>query len=118
MRLPTFAAIAVLLTSPAIAADLGGTYRVKGTNFDGSPYGGTAVITPTGGATCRIEWKTGGTSSAGICMLAGSAVSAAYRMGDAVGLVLYKLEADGTLEGVWTIADKKGSGTETLSPAK
>ena len=118
MRVPMLAAFAMVLAAPAFAADVGGTYRVKGTNFDGSPYGGTAVITPTGGATCRIEWKTGGTSSAGICMLAGGAVSAAYRMGEAVGLVLYKLDPDGSLNGVWTIADKMGSGTEVLTPTK
>lgn len=116
--LTTALATALLIASPAFAADIGGSYRVKGTNFDGSPYGGTAVITPSGGATCRIEWQTGGTSSAGICMLAGSALSAAYKLGDAVGLVLYQLEPDGTLNGVWTIADKSGSGTEVLTPSK
>jgi hypothetical protein len=30
-------------------------------------------------------------------------------MGDAIGLVVYKMMDDGTLEGVWTIADKEAS---------
>ena len=111
-------AAALLLVSPALAADVGGSYRAKGTNFDGSPYSGTATITPSSKTTCRIEWKTAGTSSAGFCMLAGGALAAAYKLGDAVGLVLYKLEPDGSLSGVWTIADKSGSGTETLTPEK
>ena len=116
--LTTALATALLIASPALAADVGGSYRVKGTNFDGSSYSGTATIIPSSKTTCRIEWKTGGTNSSGFCMLAGGALAAAYKLGDAVGLVLYKLESDGTLSGVWTIADKSGSGTEILTPSK
>ena len=110
---------AALAFSPnAFGQTVGGEYQVKGTNFDGSAYGGTAQITPSSDSTCRIEWKTGGSGSAGFCMLAGDALAAAYKLGDAVGLVLYKLQPDGSLKGVWTIADKPGAGTEVLTPAK
>jgi hypothetical protein len=37
-------------------------------------------------------------------------------MGDVVGLVIYELQDDGTLEGLWTVADQEGVGTETLTP--
>jgi len=116
--LPT-AAIALLVVAPAaFAQGVGGEYQVKGTNFDGSPYSGTASITPSSNSTCRIEWKTGSTTSSGFCMLSGSALAAAYKLNDSVGLVLYELQSDGSLKGIWTIADKSGAGTETLTPAK
>jgi hypothetical protein len=113
-------ALAVMLSgvTAAQAQDVGGTYRVQGTNFDGSPYGGTAVITPSSNSTCRIEWKTGSTSSSGFCMLSNGALAAAYRLNNSIGLVLYELQADGALKGVWTIADRPGAGTETLTPQK
>jgi hypothetical protein len=119
MRTLIAAFVAALLLAPAASAqDVGGEYNVKGTNFDGSAYSGTAVITPSSSSTCRIEWKTGGTTSQGFCMLAAGSFAAAYKLNDSVGLVLYQLESDGTLKGVWTIADKSGAGTETLTPAK
>ena len=64
---------------------------------------------------CRIAWDTGSTAT-GICMRNGSMFSAAYTMGDAVGLVLYRANSDGSLEGLWTIADQDGVGTEVLTP--
>jgi hypothetical protein len=120
MRILIAAAIgAAFVFSPAaFSQTVGGEYQVKGTNFDGSAYNGTAQITPSSNSTCRIEWKTGGSTSAGFCMLAGDALAAAYKLGDSVGLVLYKLQPDGSLKGVWTIADKPGAGTEILTPAK
>ncbi|HVC50561.1 MAG TPA: hypothetical protein VND87_00920 [Stellaceae bacterium] len=111
---------AALLTAAfaasASAESVGGKYRVDGTNFDGSPYHGTATITRSSNTTCRIHWDTGGTSSSGFCMLAKGSLAAAYKLGKDVGLVLYELGPDGTLKGYWTIADKSGAGTETLTP--
>ena len=103
---------------PASAQSVGGKYNVKGTNFDGSPYEGTAVISRSSDSTCRIHWQTGGSTSDGFCMFADRSLAAAYKLGDDVGLVLYELQPDGSLRGYWTIADKSGSGTETLIPFK
>jgi hypothetical protein len=108
---------AALGPAPAAAQTIGGNYTVSGTNFDGSAYSGTATITPSSNSTCRIEWHTGATTSAGFCMLANKAFAAAYKLGGGVGLVVYELQPDGSLKGVWTIADKPGAGTETLTPA-
>ena len=102
----------------ASAQSVGGKYEVHGTNFDGSPYQGTAVISRSSDSTCRVHWETGGSTSDGFCMLANKSLAAAYKLGDDVGLVLYELQPDGSLKGYWTIADKSGSGTETLTPAK
>jgi hypothetical protein len=101
----------------ASAQTVGGQYRVAGTNPDGSAYSGTALITPSSDSTCRIEWQTGSTSR-GICMLANKAFAAAYQLGKDVGLVVYELQPDGSLKGVWTVADRPGAGTETLVPMR
>ena len=110
-------ALLVLAVAPAAAQSIGGTYTVSGTNFDGSPYRGEATITETGGTTCTIHWDTGSNAD-GICMRSGDAFSAGYVMGEDIGLVLYKIEQDGSLHGLWTIAGKKGTGTEVLTPKK
>ena len=109
-------ALAALSANPVSAQTVGGRYKVQGTNFDGSPYSGTATISRSSNTTCRIEWKTGGTSSSGFCMLSSGSLAAAYKLGNSVGLVLYELQSDGALNGVWTIADKSGAGTEVLTP--
>lgn len=93
-----------------------GTYNVEGTNLDGSAYSGTATITLTSETTCAIEWNTGAVTSNGICMLHDNAFAAAYVLEDAVGLIVYEVKADGSLEGAWTISGKDGSGSETLTP--
>ena len=119
MRIMIGAAIlAAAIAAPADAQSVGGQYRVDGTNFDGSRYAGTATIRRSSNTTCRIHWETGGSSSDGFCMLSNGSFAAAYRLGNVVGLVLYDLQPDGTLKGIWTIADKAGAGTEILTPIK
>lgn len=109
-------AVVGLAAGPAAAQSIGGKYTVAGTNFDGSKYGGEATITLTSETTCTIHWETGGSSSDGICMRNDNAFSAGYVMGEEIGLVVYKVEDDGSLHGLWTIAGKNGSGTEVLTP--
>lgn len=91
-----------------------GTYDVAGTNLDGSKYRGTARIKLTSETTCSIEWKTGDTTSTGICMLHENAFAAGYVLGNSVGLVVYEVQPGGVLDGVWTISGEDGAGTETL----
>lgn len=116
MRKIAFALAFVGLALPASAQSIGGTYTVSGTNFDGSRYGGEAEIVLTSQTTCVIHWTTGGTTSDGICMRNGTAFSAGYVMGNDIGLVVYQVKPDGTLDGLWTIAGKEGNGTEVLTP--
>jgi hypothetical protein len=111
-------ALAAGLTAVSFAAtaqDIGGKYRVEGTNFDGSRYSGTAEIVVTSKNTCRITWNTG-TTSRGICMRNGNTFAASYALGGVVGLVIYEIRPDGRLEGLWTVADRNGVGTEKLTP--
>ena len=100
----------------AHAQDVGGTYSVQGTNFDGTTYEGMAEIVASSDATCTITWTTGPTSSEGICMRDGNALAVGYTLGDAVGLGIYLIQEDGVLDGTWTIAGQLGSGTEVLTP--
>lgn len=109
-------AAAVGLGGAAYAVDIGGSYRVVGKNLDGSEYSGTAEIIVTTQNTCRITWVTGGTTSEGICMRNGIAFAASYVLGKDIGLVIYEVNNNGSMDGIWTIADTPGIGTETLIP--
>jgi hypothetical protein len=101
----------------AQAQAIGGNYKVEGTNFNGSKYEGDATITLTSETTCEITWKTGSTSSAGICMRNDASFAAAYKMDDgSIGLIIYKVAKDGSMDGIWTLAGNGGAGTEKLTP--
>ena len=114
---------AFVLTTTLIAASvsasaqsIGGNYSVAGTNLDGTTYGGTAAIVLTSETTCAIKWVTGETESEGICMRNGDSFAAGYVSDDITGLVVYKVLPNGTLNGLWTIANNGGTGTEILTP--
>lgn len=117
MKRVVFATLLGLAMAAPTAAQTvnAGKYNVEGTNLDGSAYSGTAEITLASETTCVIEWETAGTKSTGVCMLNGDAFAAAYILEDAIGLIVYKVNGNGTLEGAWTITGKDGSGTETLT---
>jgi len=116
-KLLASALFGLFIIAPASAQSIGGKYTVEGTNLDGSPYNGTAEITLTSDTTCTINWTTGSSTSQGICSRNDEAFAAAYVLGDAIGLVVYKVSEDGSMEGLWTIAGKDGNGTENLTPS-
>ncbi len=110
----------MMLTNLVSAAEVGGKYTVAGTNFDGSKYSGTAELTVSSNSTCHIVWHTGSSSgSKGICMRVNDVLVAGYTMkGGAVGLVAYKIKDNGVLDGIWTVADEDGAGTDVLTPVQ
>ena len=116
MKAVSILAILMGLAGTAGAQDIGGHYLVSGTNLDGSPYQGEAQITLTSDVTCEIVWKTGATTSSGICMRDSNAFTAGYELNGKVGLVIYLVKPDGTLEGTWTVAGLNAVGTEVLTP--
>ena len=119
MRIIRTAGLAIVLgivATAATAQSVSGRYTVEGRNFDGTRYRGTAEILVTSKNTCRIVWNTGSTSE-GICMRNGSVFAASYGQGGTAGLVIYEIRPDGRMEGLWTMADRDGVGTETLIPA-
>lgn len=105
-----------IVATAAAAQSVSGRYTVEGRNFDGSRYRGMAEIMVTSKNTCRIVWNTGSTSE-GICMRNGTVFAASYGQGGTAGLVIYDIKPDGRMEGLWTMADRDGVGTETLIPA-
>ncbi len=111
-------ALVLMGTVSASAGNLAGQYQVAGKNVDGSAYTGTAEIVATSDTTCKMSWQTGGTTSQGICMRNANSFAASYALADAIGLVLYQIKPDGSLQGLWTIAGRPGVGTETLTPIK
>jgi tetratricopeptide (TPR) repeat protein len=102
----------------AWSAEIGGKYLVAGTNLDGSKYAGTADITIGSDTDCHIVWHSGGQDLSGICMRGPESVVAGYADQNGAGLVFYKIEADGTLNGVWTADAQKGVGTDVLTPER
>lgn len=117
MKRILFSALAAMtLATPAFAQNIGGLYAADGTNLDGSPYQGEAEITLLSETTCEIVWTIAGDTSQGVCMRYGPAFAASYSMGSVVGLVIYQVLDDGTLDGTWTIAGQNGAGTEVLTP--
>lgn len=116
MRRSTLSVILCLCATGAMAQDIGGTYEVQGTNFDGSPYGGEAEITLTSDVTCAIVWTTGDSNSSGICMRSGNVFAAGYELNGAVGLVIYQVKPNGVLNGSWTIGGTNAVGYEVLVP--
>lgn len=105
-----------IAVTPVSAQSIGGRYKVEGSNINGTTYDGEAVITLTSETTCEIEWATGPTTSTGICMRNDDSFAAGYKIGDDVGLIIYKVAGDGVMSGLWTIAGNGGAGTETLTP--
>ncbi len=115
-RILTAGLIAIVLATPAAAEGFGGKYKVSGTNFNGSPYAGEAEIVLTSETTCAIKWTVNGADSTGICMRNGDSFAAAYELQGKIGLIIYRVMNDGSLNGLWTIAGEEGNGTEVLTP--
>ncbi len=108
----------VVQTTAVWAADVGGSYSAAGTNFDGSTYKGRAEITVSSNSTCRIVWHIAGADWKGVCMRANETLVAAYKYKDNIGLVYYKINENGVLDGIWTLADHDGAGKELLTPER
>ena len=102
----------LLLTSPLVlteAVALEGNYICTGTNPDGSRYHGTTTITRISADRYSLKWSIGKQTLTGTGALAGNTLTADW--GDKWP-VIYKVTADGTLEGTWS----NGRATETLVP--
>jgi hypothetical protein len=98
------------------AENLGGRYRMEGVTQAGSSYSGTAEIVMMSTNTCRIKFSDG---SAGICMFEGVTISVAYLVHGKLGLSIYEICSDGSLQGRF-IDDYHGEGIgkEKLTPIR
>jgi hypothetical protein len=93
-----------------------GNYRVAGTNPGGGDYEGTATIRAQGGE-CHVYWAPPNESE-GAGTYANGKLTVHYRMAAGVegGVVTYARQANGVLQGTWSLYEGGGVGTETLTP--
>jgi len=111
--------IALFLLAIAAHADtlrLASTYKAVGKNSDGSPYTGTVAVKIISDTTFSIEWKIGNSITKGFGMRLNDTLSATYMLDGEPGLIIYKVQSDGSLEGIWAIKGQSGNGSETLTP--
>lgn len=91
-------------------------YDAVGTNPDGSKYTGTATINIISNATYTIQWTIHGDTYKGFGMRMNDALSATYTIDGEPGLIIYKVDDNGVLDGLWAVRGKDGAGTERLTP--
>ena len=85
-----------------------GSYRVQGTNPNGSPYRGTLTIERSG-SLYLFQWKIGQDTFQGQGTLNGRMLTIDWGSPDPI---IYQVMNDGTLEGTWA----KGQGKESVIP--
>ena len=107
-------------TSPA-SDDLSGAYDITGMNENGAgAYRGTLVVTDRGDVY-QFSWDTAGKKYDGVGVRTSNTVGVAFAEGDSgegCGVVLYKIGADGTLDGKAGYWGNNNSETETAKRTK
>lgn len=112
-----FVSVTFALLFPLVvgAQSLGGSYTVAGTNPDGSVYTGAATVR-FDGADCKLIMAFGNGDVVGTCLQGDGVLATSYVAGNALTLVLYRVQPDGVLNGVWSVAGTAGTGKEVLTP--
>ncbi len=102
-------------TNPSsTSGDLAGTYAVSGAGADGKTYQGEVLVTKQG-AVYQMSWKLGAESYDGVAVQSGNTLAAAYTTGSdgkGCGAVIYKINADNSLEGKWGEWGVNSTGSE------
>jgi hypothetical protein len=112
--LAALATIGASTFAHAAGTGLAGNYHIHGQNPDGRPYEGALHIEQKGDVY-GLTWESGGTTR-GIGVLAGSQLVVSY--GDpACGVIAYRREGSGTLEGIWAMGNSTSIGHETATPS-
>jgi len=117
--------VLTLLASSAYAnqapPDLSGKYSCVGTSDQGGKYTGEVEIKKVNKGY-EITWIVGKTKYAGIGFVDDGRLSVAWAMktpqGVAIGVVVYKIQNNGRLEGKWTDPALRGIYDETLIPIR
>lgn len=89
-------------TAPPTNKDIAGNYDATGSNPNGgSPYKASLVVTPRDDVY-QFSWDSGGNKYDGVGVVTDSTVAVSYTdgpNGKGCGVVLYKIGADGSLDG-------------------
>ena len=98
---------------PAAAAELDGEYEVYGHEMADGRYSGKAAVQKSGD-TYTVVWVFGQDVHRGTGILSGDNFSVIFfvRQSPVPGLAVYKIEADGTLTGQFTVLGGKKVGAE------
>jgi hypothetical protein len=108
-------------SSTSNTEDINGTYDITGTNENGAgAYKGTLVVTNRGDVH-QFSWDTAGKKYDGVGVRTGNAVASAFaegQSGEGCGVVLYKIGADGSLDGKAGYWGNNSSETETAKRTK
>jgi len=93
---------AATAVAPSAPSNIAGTYDATGTNPDGGgAYKATLVVTPRDDVY-QFSWDSGTSSYDGVGVMTENAVAVSYtegKDGKGCGVVLYKINADGSLDG-------------------
>lgn len=98
--------------APAQAQIQQGTYRLSGTNPDGSTYEGEFALQPGPGASWIAAWQVGDARIFGLAVIQGGVLAVSFVVEGRPGVAAFDVEPDGSLRGIWTTGG--GLGTETL----
>jgi hypothetical protein len=115
--------VATAPSSPASSAstDISGAYEITGMNENGAgAYRGTLAVTNRGDVY-QFSWDTAGKKYDGVGVRTADTVGVAFASGDSgegCGVVLYKIGADGTLDGKAGYWGNNSSETETAKRTK
>ncbi len=83
-----------------VTAGIAGSYRVIGINPNGSSYQGALTVTERG-PTYEFVWKTGDATFIGVAIRQGDIVSVGWGT-KPCGVISYRIDADGTLRGMFS----------------
>jgi hypothetical protein len=108
------AAFGVTALAHAAGSGLAGNYHIHGQNPDGRTYEGALHIEQKG-EVYGVTWESGGTTH-GIGVLAGNQLAVSYGA-SACGVIAYRREGAGTLEGIWAMPNSTSTGHETATPS-
>jgi hypothetical protein len=123
-----FRILAVLLLATTMAADaaaaerpVAGQYEVQGRVIgQQQPYKGTATV-ERAGATYKVTWQVGRERYVGTGLLDGDAFAVVYgAVGttSSPGLVLYRIQPDGSLLGAYTTMGAQTTAPEAWLPGR
>lgn len=108
-------------TSGSTQRDISGAYEITGTNENGAGnYKGTLAVTSRGDVY-QFSWDTAGKKYDGVGVQTGNRIGVAFAEGSdgkGCGVVLYKIGADGTLDGKAGYWGNNASESETAKRTK
>jgi hypothetical protein len=109
------AGLGLHMIAQAAGAGIAGNYHIHGQNPDGRPYEGALRIEQKG-EVYALTWDSGGTTH-GVGVLQDGHLVVGY--GDsACGVVAYKKQSAGVLDGIWAMANSTQLGSEMATPAQ